>query len=455
VTVAYLGLGSNLGDRAANLRRALRLLGGREGIRVVRASTVHETDPVGPAQPDYLNAVAEVDTSLPARQLLEAALAVEAEMGRIRAERWGPRVIDIDLLMYDDERIDEPDLLVPHPHMWERPFVLVPLAELAPDAVLADGRSMEEAAGDRTGVRPFPDASLEDAAGGAPTVAVVGAGRVATTLAVLLRRAGYRILAASGRDASARRVAAHLPGTAFHDQASAADAARAADVVIVGIPDDLIEPTVAALASAGAFHDGQHVLHVSGSTSLDALSPASDAGGRVLSLHPLQSFPDVDTGLDRLPGSGMAVTATTEVDVTWGERLVADVGAVPFRLADADKALYHAGAVFAANYLVTVEALAERLMRASGVADPAPLLQALACTSFDRTFALGPGAALTGPAVRGDVGTIERNISALRERAPDAVAAYVELGRAAARLAADSGRLSADDLARVLGALER
>jgi predicted short-subunit dehydrogenase-like oxidoreductase (DUF2520 family) len=174
-----------------------------------------------------------------------------------------------------------------------------------------------------------------------------------------------------------------------------------------------------------------------------------------MSLHPLQSFPDVETGLDRFPGSGAAVTAASDEDLAWGLRVAAELGAVPFRLGEDDKALYHAGAVFAANYLATVEAMAERIMQAAGLTDPAPLLEVLARTSFDRTFALGPGAALTGPAVRGDVGTIERNISALRDRVPDAVAAYVELGRAAAHLAADSGRLSADDLTRVLAALER
>jgi predicted short-subunit dehydrogenase-like oxidoreductase (DUF2520 family) len=250
-------------------------------------------------------------------------------------------------------------------------------------------------------------------------------------------------------------VSTHLPGTGFHPADSAAGAIREADVVIVGVPDDLIEPIVAALAVGGAFHPGQHVVHVSGSTSLAALGPARDAGAHVLSLHPLQSFPAVDTGVERFPGSGMAVTATTEEDLSWGERVAADMGATAFRLADPDKPLYHAGAVFAANYLVTVEAIAERIMATSGVPRPVPLLQLLAATSFDRTFALGPGAALTGPAVRGDAGTIERNVAALRDRAPDAVAAYVELGRAAARLAADSGRLSADDLARVLAALER
>ncbi len=269
---------------------------------------------------------------------------------------------------------------------------------------------------------------------------------------MLLERAGYPIVAASGRDASRERVARFLPGIPFVD---ARDAARGADIVVVAVPDDLIVPTVAALARAGSLHAGQSVVHVSGSTSLAALDAAREAGARILSLHPLQSFPDVETGIARLPGSGIAVTAKDERDMAFGERLARDVGATPFRLDDEVKPLYHAGAVFAANYLVTVEALAERVMRAAGIDDPLPFLHALARTSFERTFDAGPGAALTGPAVRGDTGTIERNLTALSRHSPESVAAYVALGLAAARLAADAGRLGDEDLDRVEAALNR
>ena len=110
----------------------MELLAGRDGVRVLKASRVYETDPVGPPQPDYLNAVLEIETSLPPARLLEEAQLVERELGRVRTERWGPRTIDIDLLTYGDERIDQPDLQIPHPRMHERAFVLEPLAEVAP-----------------------------------------------------------------------------------------------------------------------------------------------------------------------------------------------------------------------------------------------------------------------------------------------------------------------------------
>jgi len=140
VTKAYIGLGSNLGDRLENLIRAVRLLEER-GVAVRRSSRVYETEPVGgPQQPDYLNAVVEVDAQGSARDLLAACLGIEDDMGRVRGERWGPRVIDLDLLTFGDEEIDEPDLQVPHPRMHERGFVLIPLLELDADPPLPGGR---------------------------------------------------------------------------------------------------------------------------------------------------------------------------------------------------------------------------------------------------------------------------------------------------------------------------
>ena len=131
MTTAYLGLGANLGDRLANLQRAVDLLAEVSGLRVARSSRVYETEPVGgPEQPEYLNAVVEVETDLAPHDLLEACLSLETRMGRVRAEPWGPRTIDVDVLTYGDETVDEPDLVIPHPRMHERGFVLVPLAEL-------------------------------------------------------------------------------------------------------------------------------------------------------------------------------------------------------------------------------------------------------------------------------------------------------------------------------------
>ena len=157
--VAYLGLGANLGDRLANLQRAVDLLDEQRGIRVIRSSRVYETDPVGGhEQPDYLNAVLEVRTELPPRELLDACQRVEADLGRVRTERWGPRPIDVDILTYDDVAMDEEDLVIPHPRMHERGFVLVPLGELTSDPPLPGGRhlaTLRLPPGAVLGVRPF------------------------------------------------------------------------------------------------------------------------------------------------------------------------------------------------------------------------------------------------------------------------------------------------------------
>jgi len=130
---AHLGLGSNVGDRAAALQAAVDSLAAADGVRVVAVSPVYETEPVGgPEQPEYLNAVVAVDTDRTPRELLEIAKRLEDEAGRVPGERWGPRPLDVDVLLVDDDEVDEPDLVVPHPRLFERAFVMVPLADLDP-----------------------------------------------------------------------------------------------------------------------------------------------------------------------------------------------------------------------------------------------------------------------------------------------------------------------------------
>ncbi len=133
---AYLGLGSNLGDRAAHLQLAVDELATTTGVRVVAVSKVYETSPVGgPAQDDYLNAVVAIETDLDARQLLAVAQHLEQRAARVRTVRWGPRTLDVDVLLVGDEHVAESDLEVPHPRLYERGFVLAPLRDVAPDRV--------------------------------------------------------------------------------------------------------------------------------------------------------------------------------------------------------------------------------------------------------------------------------------------------------------------------------
>jgi 2-amino-4-hydroxy-6-hydroxymethyldihydropteridine diphosphokinase len=135
----FLSLGSNLGDREGNLLSALRLLE-EHGVQVVRRSSWYDTDPVGyTEQPSFLNLVVEVRTSLGPHELLRCAQRVEEALGRVRTVRWGPRTVDVDVLLYGGRVVNTPDLVLPHPRLRERAFVLVPLFEVAPELVLPDG----------------------------------------------------------------------------------------------------------------------------------------------------------------------------------------------------------------------------------------------------------------------------------------------------------------------------
>jgi 2-amino-4-hydroxy-6-hydroxymethyldihydropteridine diphosphokinase len=150
LTRAYVGLGANLGDREGTIGRALQLLASDSGIDLVAVSTLRETEPVGDTdQPFFLNGAAMVETRLSPRELLARLLAIERELGRVRNEerRFGPRTIDLDLLVYGDSVVDEPGLTVPHPRLAERRFALEPLHELDPGLTLPDGRAVRDLLG--------------------------------------------------------------------------------------------------------------------------------------------------------------------------------------------------------------------------------------------------------------------------------------------------------------------
>jgi len=140
---ASIGLGSNVGDKRSNIARAIELLTADAAVQLVARSRDYRSAPWGVLEQDwFVNAVITVATALPARQLLERCQRVENEMGRVRKQKWGPRLIDVDVLTYRDQIIDEPDLKVPHPLIAERGFVVVPLKEVAPDLTIR-GQSLD------------------------------------------------------------------------------------------------------------------------------------------------------------------------------------------------------------------------------------------------------------------------------------------------------------------------
>ena len=211
-------------------------------------------------------------------------------------------------------------------------------------------------------------------------ISVVGAGRVGTAMAVLLGRAGHRIVAVSGRGPTRDRASRFLSDVPFLDPA---DAARVGELVLIGVPDDAIPGIVEQIAAAEGFRAEQWVAHLSGASGLGVLAPARAAGARLLAIHPLQTFPDVSAALDLIPGCAMAVTADDAEGFTVGERIADDLMARPFRLDDAKRPLYHAAAVFASNYLIVTGAIAEDLFRSAGVPDPLAAMLTLQRASLD------------------------------------------------------------------------
>lgn len=161
MTVAYIGVGSNVGERQAFCRRAVQALDEVPGISVEATSSLYETAPVGgPPQRSYVNMVVRVSTELDARSLFEACKQLEQRMGREPSDiRWGPRVVDLDVLLFDDDKVNEPDLEIPHPRMTRRRFVLVPLLEIDPEVTDPWGDRfadwLDEAEGDVDLLEPF------------------------------------------------------------------------------------------------------------------------------------------------------------------------------------------------------------------------------------------------------------------------------------------------------------
>lgn len=272
-------------------------------------------------------------------------------------------------------------------------------------------------------------------------IAVLGAGRVGTVLAVLWSRAGHRIVAVAGGHETRERAAMHLPGVPVLDPV---EASQDAEVVVIATPDASIAEVCERVARAGSIRSGSSVAHVSGATGLDALDAATSIGATTFSIHPLQTIPSVEAGVDRIPGAGFAVTATTEHGEALGFRLAEDAGGRPFRLADDMKALYHSAGVFASNYFVTITAIAQQIEAEAGVPDAGEYLATLQDATLENIRRVGAAEALTGPAVRGDAATVERNLEALAERVPEAVSPYVALAELTASIAARSGRLPAE-----------
>lgn len=275
-------------------------------------------------------------------------------------------------------------------------------------------------------------------------VGVLGPGRVGTALALALRDAGDDVVAVAGRGSAALAAfSERLPDVRVLDPVGVS---RAAELVVVAVPDDVLPGLVAAVAARDGVVEGARWVHVAGGAGTEVLRPARLAGAAVAACHPAQTFPDADTGRAALPGTAWAVTAA-ESDRAWAAALVRRLGGTPVEIPARARLLYHAGLVAGANFTAAVVALARDLLLGAGIADPAAFLAPLAPAAAAAAAERGP-AALTGPVRRGDAGTVARHLDELRDVLPEAVDAYIAVSRLALRQARRAG-LDADAAAAV------
>jgi predicted short-subunit dehydrogenase-like oxidoreductase (DUF2520 family) len=268
-------------------------------------------------------------------------------------------------------------------------------------------------------------------------VGVVGAGRVGAVLSAALRAAGHEVIAAAGEsDASVRRMAELLPGV---PRRKPTDVARASDLLLLAVPDDMLRNVVTMLADSGALHAGQLVVHTSGRHGLAVLEPARAVGARVAAMHPAMTFTGTALDLDRLPGTVFGLTAESE-ERPVVESLVADLGGTPMWVPEEMRTLYHAGLAHGANHLVTLVTEAMEILSAAGADDPAGTLRPLLTAALDNALEHGD-AALTGPIVRGDLGTVRAHLEDITANSPQTLSSYVALARATLDRAVTDGRV--------------
>ncbi|MCK5589825.1 MAG: DUF2520 domain-containing protein [Dehalococcoidales bacterium] len=269
-------------------------------------------------------------------------------------------------------------------------------------------------------------------------IGFIGAGTVGTALATRLSQKGARITAASSRNLiSAERLASSLPHC--HAYSSPQEVADVAELIFITTPDDAI----AEVANEVHWHPGESVVHCSGAHSLDILKPANQAGANVGSFHPLQTFADINQAVENLPGSTFAIEAEGPLLSTLKE-LTSLLDGNWIELKPGDKVVYHAAAVFACNYMVTLVELATDLWQTLGVPqkEATKALIPLLRGTVNNINNIGLPDCLTGPISRGDLGTISKHLTALKDKNPSLLAAYKQLGLHTIPIALGKGKIN-------------
>lgn len=273
------------------------------------------------------------------------------------------------------------------------------------------------------------------------TIAILGLGKVGTAVGHLLKSAGYRIIAVADQSPAALKKG--IPFTGGLACKSLAEAAAAATCIVITTTDDAIASACHEIVTNGAVREGDKVIHMSGAGGLDLLAPARQAGASVASIHPIQSFADVEGAIINIPGSTFGITADEGLR-EWAVSVVRALKGVPFFVPEKDKALYHAAACMASNYLTTLMHMVETTYQTLGLSRKEaiqafwPLVRGTLLNIETR----GAAEALTGPVARGDAGTIEKHLQAFRETLPDLLDTYCELGLMTVDIALKKGSIT-------------
>jgi predicted short-subunit dehydrogenase-like oxidoreductase (DUF2520 family) len=282
-----------------------------------------------------------------------------------------------------------------------------------------------------------------------PTIGFIGAGTTGTALAVRLAQHGYRIIAVSSRSlTAAEKLAGRVSGCQVYNGAQ--KVADIAQLVFITTPDD----TISKVAAEVQWHNGQSVVHCSGAHSIDILESAKQRGANIGCFHPLQTFASVDQAIENIPGSTFAIEAEEPLASTLKE-IANTLEGDWVTLKAGDKVLYHAAAVFACNYLVTLVKLATDLWQTFGVspAQATKALMPLLRGTLSNIENVGLPNCLTGPIARGDLGTISRHLESLERQAPPLLNIYKELGRQTIPISLAKGKIdlqSAEELQALL-----
>lgn len=258
------------------------------------------------------------------------------------------------------------------------------------------------------------------------TIAILGLGKVGTAFGYLLKRAGYNVVAASRSSSALKKELPYTVGKLFLDYTEAATNAK---FIFITTPDDVIENVCKKITEAGAIKEGKSVLHMSGAAGLKILNSARNAGAYIASIHPLQSFADIDGAIKSIPGSTFGVTADEEIK-NWCVKVVQDVGGIPLIIQEKDKSLYHAGACIASNYLTALIHTVLEIYQSFGLEakDALSAIWPLIGGTLRNIESAGTISALTGPIARGDIGTIKNHLDAFQNKFPNLIPLYCEIG---------------------------